>query len=148
MDIHGKTKGTDLEKAVSQMAAAEASGGATYYALARIARGFGLEDAAAQFIEIGNQETNHAGFYATLNGTYPNTPEAFWRLVANIVQAERKGGEHVGGIARRLEEMGLPEAAAEARLYADQEKRHGEITAALLARYAPDVLSPPTSGRP
>lgn len=140
-NIYGMTKRTELEKAVDQMATVEAAGGGTYYALARIAKGFGLEDAAAQLVEIGNQETNHAGFYATLNGKYPNDPAAFWRLVAKIAEEERKGEEHVEGIARKLEEMGLQAAAAEARLYAEQEKRHGEITAALLAKHAPEILA-------
>lgn len=141
MNIHGSTKGTPLEQDVARMAAAEATGGGTYPALARIARDFGLEDAAAQLVEIGNQETNHAGFYATLNGTWPHDPDAFWRLVARVAEAERQGEKHVGDIARRLDGMGLPEAAAEARRYAAEEKRHGEIAAALIAKHAPHLLA-------
>ena len=62
MNIHGKTKGTPLEKTIAQLAAGEAMGGAMYYALARIARHHGYEDVADEFIELGNQETNHGGF--------------------------------------------------------------------------------------
>ena len=64
MGIYGKTKGTEIEKQIAQLAAGEAMGGAMYYALAHIAQGWGLDDVAAQFVELGNQETNHGGFYA------------------------------------------------------------------------------------
>ncbi len=87
-NIYGKTKGTELEKTIAQLATGEAVGGGMYYALARIAKSYGLDDVAEQFTEIGNQETNHSGFYATLNGKYPNDKAAFWKLVAGLSKAE------------------------------------------------------------
>ncbi len=38
MSIYGKTKGTELEKTIAQLATGEAVGGGMYYALARIAK--------------------------------------------------------------------------------------------------------------
>lgn len=77
MSIYGVTKGTELEKAVNGAAQAEANGTMLYYALARLAREQGFEEAAEKFIEIANQEAVHAGFYAVLNGQYPQN---FWEL--------------------------------------------------------------------
>ena len=71
MSIYGQTKGTEFEKQIAQLATGEAMGGMMYYALARIAQDFGLEEVAKEFIELGNQETNHGAFYAMLNGRYP-----------------------------------------------------------------------------
>ncbi len=140
MSIYGKTKGTPLEKTIAQLAAGEAMGGGMYYALARIAKSYGLEDVAAQFIELGNQETNHAGFYATLNGKYPADKAAFWKLVAGLSKAEFKGDANIGAIAQKLSDLGIEDAAEEAKIYAEQEKHHGEITRAILEKYAPEFL--------
>ena len=123
MSIYAKTKGTELEKTIAQLAAGEAAGGGLYYALARIARGYGLDDVAETFIEIGNQETNHSGFYATLNGKYPNDKEAFWKLVAGLSKAEFKGDTNLNDLARKLSNMGIPEAAEEVRLFDPREIR-------------------------
>lgn len=147
MSIYAKTKGTELEKTIAQLAAGEAAGGGLYYALARIARGYGLDDVAETFIEIGNQETNHSGFYATLNGKYPNDKEAFWKLVAGLSKAEFKGDTNLNDLARKLSNMGIPEAAEEVRLFAEQEKRHGEATRAILEKYAPNLLEAKETGK-
>lgn len=111
MDFHGKTKGTALEKTIAQLASGEAMGGAMYYALARTAEHLGYGDVAKEFIELGNQETNHAGFYATLNGKYPIDRDAFWKLVKGLSKAESKGEASFAKLAGRLEDMGLHEAA-------------------------------------
>lgn len=140
MGIYGKTKGTEIEKQIAQLAAGEAMGGAMYYALAHIAKGWGLDDVAAQFVELGNQETNHGGFYATLNGKYPQDKAAFWKLVAGLSKAEFKGEANIGVLAQKLSDMGIPEAAAEVREFAAQEKHHGEATKAILEKYAPEFL--------
>ena len=137
MSFYGQTKGTELEKTIAQLAAGEAMGGMMYYALARIAKEFGLDDAADQFTEIGNQETNHAGFYATLNGRYPKDGDAFWNLVRGLSKAEYKGEGALNGLAAKLESMGLTEAAASVKEFALQEKRHGELTQAILEKYSP-----------
>jgi len=140
MSIHGRTKGTEIEKQIAQLAAGEAMGGAMYYALARIAKDYGLDDVAGQFIELGNQETNHGGFYATLNGKYPNDKAAFWKLVAGLSKAEFKGETNIGALAQKLSDMRIPEAAEEVREFAEQEKHHGEVTKAILEKYAPEFL--------
>ncbi len=93
MSIFGQTKGTEIEKQIAQLSSGEATGEAMYYALAYIAKEkFGLDDVAKEFIDLGNQETNHGAFYALLNGRYPN----------------------------KL-----------------QEKHHGEVTQAIIDKYAP-----------
>ena len=140
MNIHGKTKGTPLEKTIAQLAAGEAMGGAMYYALARIARHLGYEDVAKEFIELGNQETNHAGFYATLNGKYPIDKDAFWKLVKGLSKAEFKGEANLGKLAEQLQGLGLHEAAEQVKEFAAQEKHHGEATKAMLEKYAPEFL--------
>ena len=86
--LHGLTKGTDLEKMTAMMAQAEARGAMMYYALANLAREQGLDDAAETFTEAANQEANHAGFYAMLNGVYPKD---FWALVNGLAKAETAG---------------------------------------------------------
>ena len=42
MNYFGKTKGTDIEKQIAQLSAGEATGGAMYYALAKIAKEKGV----------------------------------------------------------------------------------------------------------
>lgn len=140
MSIYGKTKGTEIEKQIAQLATGEAMGGAMYYALARIAKDYGLDDVAAQFIELGNQETNHSGFYATLNGKYPSDKAAFWKLVAGLSKVEFKGETNIGALAQKLSDMGIPEAAEAVNEFAAQEKHHGEVTKAILEKYAPEFL--------
>ena len=147
MSIYAKTKGTELEKTIAQLASGEAMGGAMYYALARIAKGYGLDDVAEQFIELGNQETNHGGFYATLNGKYPNDKAAFWKLVAGLSKAEFKGEANVNALAQKLADMGIPEASEEVRGFAEQEKHHGEVTKAILEKYAPEFLEQKVGGK-
>lgn len=60
--INGITKGTELEKSVSEAAKAEANGVMIYYALARLAQEQGLNEVSKKFIWIANQEAVHAGF--------------------------------------------------------------------------------------
>ena len=106
MDVFGKTKGTDLEKIIAQLAQGEAIGGAMYYALAKIAKEkFGLNDVAEEFIELGNQETNHGAFYAVLNGRYPFVEKDFWQMVRGLSKAEFKGEDNVNQLAKKLENL-------------------------------------------
>ena len=94
MSIFGKTKGTELEKTIAQLAQGEAIGGAMYYALAYIAqKQFGLDKVSNEFIELGNQETNHGAFYAMLNGRYPTDEKYFWQMVRR--SEERRVGKEV-----------------------------------------------------
>ncbi len=139
MSIFGQTKGTKLEKQIAQLATGEAIGGAMYYALAKIAKEkFGLDDVANEFIELGNQETNHGAFYAMLNGRYPYDEKTFWDMVKGLSKAEYKGEGNVNQLANKLAELGVDkEAVDQVREFALQEKHHGEITKAIIDKYAP-----------
>lgn len=138
MNYFGKTKGTSIEKQIAQLSAGEAVGGAMYYALAKVAKEqLGLDDVAKEFIELGNQETNHGAFYAMLNGRYPADEKSFWNLVRGLSKAEFKGEVSVNLLADKLEQLGVGEdAVAQVREFALQEKHHGERTKAILDKYA------------
>ena len=139
MNSFGQTKGTELEKQIAQLAAGEAVGGAMYYALAMIAKEkFGLDDVAREFIELGNQETNHGAFYASLNGRYPYDEKAFWQLIRGLSKAEYKGEVSINQLADKLSEIGVDkEAVEQVREFAQQEKHHGEVIKAIIDKYAP-----------
>ena len=138
MSIFGQTKGTEIEKQIAQLTTGEAIGGAMYYALAKVAKEhFGLNDVAKELIELGNQETNHGAFYASLNGRYPYDEKTFWQMVRGLSKAEYKGEKSINDLADKLESMGLTEASAQVREFALQEKHHGEITKAIIDKYAP-----------
>ena len=138
--IYGLTKGTDLEATMAAMAQGEANGTMMYYALARLAKEQGLNDAAQTFIEAANQEAVHAGFYATLNGKYPKD---FWQLVAGIKMAEIKGETSVKALADKVRAAGLTAAADEMEIFAKQEGHHGVILDELLKKYSPEKKSAP-----
>ena len=99
-----------------------------YYALANVAKEqFGLDEVAKEFIELGNQETNHGAFYASLNGRYPYDEKSFWQMVRGLSKAEYKGEGNVNQIADKLEQLGIDKKAVEqVREFALQEKHHGE----------------------
>ncbi len=137
MSVYGKTKGTEFEKQIAQLATGEAMGGMMYYALARIAQDFGLEEVAKEFIGLGNQEVNHAGFYATLNGKYPNNEKDFWKLVKSLSKVEYKGEGNLNKLADALRAKGLSEAADNVEYFALQEKHHGIKTEDIYNKYAP-----------
>jgi len=139
MKYFGKTKGTELEKQIAQLAAGEAVGGSMYYALAKIAKEkFGLDEAAKELIELGNQETNHGAFYAMLNGRYPSTEKEFWQMVRGLSKAEYKGEDNINKLAEQLASLGLDEEGiAQVKEFALQEKHHGEVTKAIIDKYAP-----------
>ena len=139
MSIFGQTKGTELEKQIAQLATGEAVGGAMYYALAKVAKEqFGLDDVAKELIELGNQETNHGAFYASLNGRYPYDEKTFWQMVKGLSKAEYKGEGNVNQLADKLEKIGVDKEAVEmVREFARQEKHHGEATEAIINKYAP-----------
>jgi len=136
MSIYGQTKGTEFEKQIAQLATGEAMGGMMYYAMARIAQDFGLEEVAKEFIGLGNQETNHAGFYATLNGKYPKDEKEFWKLVKGLSKAEYKAEGKINELANALRAKGLSEAADSVEYFALQEKHHGIKTEDIYNKYA------------
>lgn len=137
MSVYGQTKGTELEKQIAQIATMEAMGGMMYYALARIAQDMGLEEVAKELMGLGNQEVNHAGFYATLNGKYPKNEAEFWKLIKGLSAAEYKGEETINKIAGALRAKGLSEAADDVSYFALQEKHHGIKTQDIYDKYAP-----------
>ncbi len=137
MSIYGQTKGTEFEKQIAQLATGEAMGGMMYYAMARIAQDYGLEEVARELIGLGNQEVNHAGFYAALNGKYPEDEKEFWQLVKGLSKAEYKGEENINKLAAALRAKGLSEAADSIEYFALQEKHHGIKTEDIYNKYAP-----------
>ncbi|MBQ9407616.1 MAG: hypothetical protein IJU37_12880 [Desulfovibrio sp.] len=137
MSLHGATKGTNLEKIAETLALGEAHGVMMYYSLARLAKEQGYEDVAADFLEAANQEAVHAGFYATLNGKYPQN---FWGMVRGLQAAEASGETKLLGLAEKFRAAGLEEAAAEIAVFARQEGHHGELLQKILETHKPDLL--------
>ncbi|MCR4574857.1 MAG: rubrerythrin [Lentisphaeria bacterium] len=134
--LHGLAKGTSLEKIIAMQALGEAKGTMMYYALARLAREQGMADVAEKFIEAAEQEANHAGFYAVLNGMYPKD---FWGLVNGLQKAEAAAVATLKKEAGQLREAGLDEAAAEVEIFAEQEGHHGVLLQELLDKYGKNV---------
>ena len=140
--LHGLTKGTELEPMIKQIMQAEANGTMMYYALARLAKEQGLDDVAEIFIESANQEAVHAGFYATLNGKYP---QDFWKLAETVMKAEYAGEDQVKAMAQKVRAAGFAEAADQMEIFAKQEGHHGEVIKELLKKYKP--AKPDTAGQ-
>ncbi len=138
--IHGLVKGTELEPIMAALAQGEANGVMMYYALARLAKEQGLDDAAQVFIESANQEAVHAGFYATLVGKYPKD---FWQFVAGVAKAEYSGKANVKALADKVRAAGLTTAADEMEIFAEQEWHHGVVIDELLKKYAPRTSEAP-----
>lgn len=134
MSIYGLTKGTELEPMIKNVMQAEANGTMMYYALARLAKEQGMEEVAEKFIEAANQEAVHAGFYAILNGKYP---QDFWKLAETVKNAEYAGEAQVTAMAQKVRAAGFAEAADQMEIFAKQEYHHGEILKEILKNHAP-----------
>lgn len=133
--LHGLTKGTELEPAIKALAQGEANGVMMYYALARLAREQGFdEEVAEKFIEAANQEAVHAGFYATLNGRYP---QDFWALVETVRKAEISGEIKIKELADKVRAAGFAAAADEMEIFAKQEGHHGVLMTEIIDKYKP-----------
>ncbi len=131
--IYGITKGTDFEKLCEGAAKAEAAGVMMYYALARMAKEQGYpEEVSEKFVEMANQETVHAGFYATLNGKYNAD---IWKLAEAFAAGEEKGEEQVRQFAQAFRTAGYNEAADEMEVFAKEEGHHGATLRALVEKY-------------
>lgn len=137
MSFHGLTKGTELESMIKNVMTAEANGTMMYYALARLAEEQGLEEVAKIFIESGNQEAIHAGFYATLNGKYPKD---FWKFAETLMKAEYAGQDQVMAMAQKVRAAGFISAADETEIFAKQEGYHGEVIEEILKKYHPEKV--------
>ncbi len=137
MSIYGLTKGTELEPLIKNIMQAEANGTMMYYALARLAEEQGLEEVAKIFIESGNQEAVHAGFYAILNGKYP---QDFWKMAETVMKAEYAGEDQVKAMAQKVRSAGFTDAAAQMEIFAKQEGHHGEVIEEILKKYRPEKV--------
>ena len=134
MSIYGLTKGTELEPMIKAVMQAEANGTMMYYALARLAEEQGLNDVAETFIESANQEAVHAGFYAILNGKYP---QDFWKLAETVMKAEYAGEDQVKAMAQKVRAAGFTDAADQMEIFAKQEGHHGIVIEEILKKYKP-----------
>lgn len=143
MSVNGLSKGTDLEQMIKAAMQAEANGTMMYYSLARLAKEQGMDDAAEAFVELGNQEAVHAGFYAVLNGKYPKN---FWGLVRSLQKAECNGETQVKTMADKVRGAGFAEAADQMEVFAKEEGHHGKVLAELLEKYSPEEVD--LSGKP
>ena len=140
--FYGLTKGTELEPVIKNIMLAEANGTMMYYALARLAKEQGFDDVAEKFIESANQEAVHAGFYATLNGKYP---ENFWALAETVMKGEYAALDQLKAVAEKVRKAGLTEAAEQIEIFAKQEYHHGEILEELLKAHKPEKVD--TAGK-
>lgn len=139
MSIYGLTKGTELENMVKGIMQAEANGTMMYYALARLAKEQGYDDIAEELIESANQEAIHAGFYAVLNGKYP---QDFWNILRTVQKAEANGEVQVKAMAEKVRAAGFAEAADEMENFAKQEGHHGVVIGKILEKYQPEKKAP------
>ena len=142
MSLHGLTKGTPLEQSVAAVAQAEANGVMMYYALAQLAKEKGMDDVAETLIQSANQEAVHAGFYATLNGKYP---QDFWALLETVKKAEYEGQKNIKALADKVRAAGFNDAADQMEIFAKQEYHHGEVIDELLKKYNPPKVD--TTGK-
>lgn len=143
MSIYGLAKGTQFEQMVKKIAQAEANGVMMYYALARLAKEQGYEDIAPLFVEAGNQEAEHAGFYSLMAGRYP---QDFWGLIRTLEKAERCGEHQIKALADQVRAAGMAEAADIMEEFAKQEGHHGEVMASILAKYPEKAKASAPSG--
>lgn len=139
MSIYGLTKNTELENMIKAAMTAEANGTMLYYALSRLAKEQGFDDIAEELIETANQEAVHAGFYAVMNGKYP---ENFWNLLRALQKAEINGEAQVMAMAEKVRSAGFAEAADEMEIFAKQEGHHGEVIGKILEKYKPEKKAP------
>ena len=117
--IYSKTKGTEMAGLVNRIMQAEVNGTMMYEALAMLADDQGIPEAADAFRKAAREEAVHAGFYALMNGKYP---QDFWRLVKAVQKAEANGEAQVNAIAAQFRAAGLEDAAQTAEIFQILEK--------------------------
>ncbi len=144
MSIYGLAKGTELEQMMKQIAQAEANGVMMYYALARLAKEQGYDDIVETLTEAGNQEAEHAGFYALMHGRYP---QDFWGLIRTLEKAERGGEKQIKAMADKVRAAGMAEAADIMEEFAKQEGHHGELMASILVKHPEKAEAPALPGK-
>ena len=101
-----------------------------------------MNDVAETLIQSANQEAVHAGFYATLNGKYP---QDFWALLEIVKKAEYSGQQQIKTLADKVRAAGFNEAADQMEIFAKQEYHHGEVIDELLKKYNPPKVD--TAGK-
>ncbi|MBQ7198341.1 MAG: rubrerythrin [Selenomonadaceae bacterium] len=135
MSFYGLTKGTELDFAMDCAARAEANGGVRYYLLARLADEQGLDkEISKTLIELANQEINHAGFYATVNGKFPND---IWSSLESIMHAEYEAEKNIKNMSDKVRAAGFNEIADQMDIFMKQEVHHGEVLEELIKKFKP-----------
>ena len=135
MSIYAATKGTELEAIIRQSEEGESNGAVVYQALALMAREQGYAVEAQVFSEIANMESHHSGFYAVMNGKYP---QDFWDIVKNIQKLEENADRKMPETIAKVRALGTKEALAAAEgmeAICAQERFHGEILKQLIAKH-------------
>ncbi len=135
MSVYGATKGTDLEKIISDSEQGEANGTVMYQALAVIGREQGYAEEAELFSEMANMEAMHAGFYAAMNGKYPKD---FFELLKVIQQAEEKADNKITENIKKVRALNTPEALSAAEgmeFISAQELFHANMLKMLIERH-------------
>ncbi len=135
MSIYGLTKGTELDFLMDCSMRAEANGGVRYYMLARLAKEQGLdEEISKTLIELANQEAVHAGFYATVNGRFP---QDIWSSLESIMHAEYEAKKNIKNVADKVRAAGFSEIADQMDIFAKQEYNHGVVLEKLIEKFKP-----------
>lgn len=130
--LYGLTKGTKLEQLMKYAMQCEANAGTMYYSLACLAKEQGLDEVAEKFIEAGNQEIRHSGFYGILNGI---VPQDFWARVEALKIAEYAGEKRVLAFSEQIRKAGLPQVADEMVKISKEEAHHGDLMQEILEKY-------------
>ena len=135
MSFYGLTKGTELDFAMDCAMRAEANGGVRQYLLARLAQEQGLDEEISKIlIELANQEAYHAGFYATVNGEFPND---FWTSIESIMHAEYEAKTNVKNMSDKVRAAGFAQIADQMDIFAKQENHHGEVLEEMIKKFKP-----------
>ncbi len=133
--LYGLTKGTGLEKMIEAAATAEAMGTMNYYSLALMAEEQGLPDEIpARLRQLADQESVHAGFYATLNAKFPAD---IFTVMENMKGGELGAGKFLQPLADKFRSLGRTDVAEQIETFIAQETHHGEVLAQLLEKYRP-----------
>ena len=111
----------------------EAMGVMNHYSLALMAEEQGLpKELAERLRELADQESVHAGYYATLNAKYPSD---VFQMMENMQKGELGAGKFLQPLADKLRELGRDDVAEQIEEYIRQEVHHGEVLGELLAKY-------------
>lgn len=90
------------------------------------------KELAERLRELANQESEHAGYYATLNAKYPSD---VFQMMENMQKGELGAGKFLQPLADKVRELGRDDVAEQIEEYIRQEVHHGEVLGELLAKY-------------